>query len=56
MTFGWGMQDSAVNNLINCILGFEFESQITPFSVFKFVQSIVVFAFLLLESLIETKE
>ena len=33
----WGIQDAGVNCLINCILGFEFKSKSTPFSVFKFV-------------------
>jgi len=37
MTLFWGLQDSALNTLCNCILGFEFESKIVPFSVFKFV-------------------
>ena len=36
MTFFWGIQDSTLTNFINCILGFEFESKIIPFSVFKF--------------------
>jgi len=36
MTFMWGIQDAGLNTLINCILGFEFESKIAPFGVFKF--------------------
>ena len=43
MCFTWGLQDSGLNTIINCILGFEFESNITPFSIFKFVQSIAIF-------------
>ena len=40
----WGIQDAGVNCLINCILGFEFKSKSTPFSVYKFVQSLFIFA------------
>jgi len=36
MTFMWGIQDSGLNCLINCILGFEFDSKIAPFCVYKF--------------------
>jgi predicted MFS family arabinose efflux permease len=37
MVFVFGVQDSGLNCLINCILGFEFESKTTPFGVNKFV-------------------
>jgi fucose permease len=53
MTLIWGLQDSAVNTMTNCILGFEFDSKIIPFSVYKFVQSIFVFIFYLSESFIK---
>jgi predicted MFS family arabinose efflux permease len=36
MTFAWGLQDSSLNNFINCILAFEFDSKVTPFSVLNF--------------------
>ena len=36
MTFFWGIQDGALNTLINCVLGFQFDSKTTPFSVNKF--------------------
>ncbi len=36
MTFTWGLQDAAVSNFVNCVLAFEFESKLTPFSVFRF--------------------
>lgn len=55
VTLFWGLQDSAVNNLMNCILGFEFESKILPFSVFKFVSSLFTFAFYGVESFIKEK-
>ena len=45
MCFLWGLQDAGVNCLMNCILGFEFESKSIPFSVFKFVQSLGIFIF-----------
>ena len=38
------------------MLGFQFESQTTPFSVCKFVQSLLIFAVIYLESAIETRE
>ena len=37
MCFFWGLQDSGINCLINCVLGFEFNSKIAPFAVFKLV-------------------
>ncbi len=36
MTFFWGIQDAGLNCLINCVLGFQFDSKITPFSVYYF--------------------
>ena len=38
------------------MLGFQFESQTTPFSVYKFVQSLLIFAIVCLESAIDTQE
>ena len=37
MTFTWGFQDAGVNCLLNSLLGFQFESKTTPFSVYKFL-------------------
>ena len=37
LTFVYGLQDGDLNTFINCILGFEFESKITPFCVYKMV-------------------
>ena len=45
MCFVWGFQDSGLNCLVRCVLGFEFESKITPFCVFNFVQSFFIFVF-----------
>jgi fucose permease len=50
MTLTWGLQDGGVNILIICLMGFEFESNIIPFSVFNFIQSISVFALLIIAS------
>ena len=47
MTFFWGLQDAGLNCFINCVLGFEFESKLTPFAVYKFSQSFFIFAFTL---------
>ena len=44
MAFVWGLMDSGLNAIIRSMLGFEFESKITPFSVFNFIQSLLVFA------------
>ena len=49
MCFLWGTQDSGTNCFINCILGFEFDSKILPFGVFKFVQSLFIFVFQLVQ-------
>ena len=38
------------------MLGFQFESQTTPFSVCKFMQSLLIFAIIYLESVIKTQE
>ena len=38
------------------MLGFEFDSNIVPFSVFKFTQSLFIFVFDVLESLIKGKD
>ncbi|CDW72384.1 major facilitator superfamily protein [Stylonychia lemnae] len=55
VTFFWGFQDSNLNNILNCILGFEFESNTVPFSVYSLVQAIFVFIFMIVQSLILTR-
>ena len=52
MAFTWGLQDSGLNCMIRCILGFEFDSKILPFSVFNFVQSLFIFIFQTVESVV----
>ena len=55
MTFFWGIQDSAVNNFIWCICGFEFENESRPFAIFFFLQSLAIFLLLYVASLLKTQ-
>ncbi|TNV83138.1 hypothetical protein FGO68_gene17752 [Halteria grandinella] len=55
MTFVWGLQDSVVNTHMSEVLGFEFEDNTRPFSVFNIVQSITVFCFLVVEAYVNTR-
>lgn len=55
MTFTWGLQDSSLCNFMNCLLAFEFDSKVTPFSVYKFSQSLFTFAFLVIASVVDDK-
>ena len=52
MTMFWGAQDGALNNILNCILGFEFDSKIVPFSVSKLIKSLFIFFLLAMETMI----
>ena len=45
LCFAWGFQDSGTQTIIKCILGFQYNSKIIPFSVFNFVQSLAIFMF-----------
>ena len=53
MTFVWGLQDSGLNNFNNCVLSFEFDNKVIPFSVFRFTNSLFVCAFLIVASKID---
>ena len=55
MTFFWGISDGGLNTLINSMLGFQFDSKTSPFSVNKFVQSLLIFAFTCFESVLKGK-
>ena len=55
MTTSWGVQDAGIVCLLQSMLGFQFESQTTPFSVYKFMQSLLIFVVFYIESLIETQ-
>ena len=50
MTFSWGVQDAGLNCLVNSLLGFQFKQVTTPFSVYKFLQSLLIFVFTCVES------
>ena len=56
MCFAWGIQDGGMNCYISCVLGFQFDSKTTPFSVFKTVQSLTVFVTLLAEAHVVTEK
>ena len=50
MCFMWGFQDSAMNTHTQEILGFEFDDNFTPFSLYNIWQSISCFIFQLILS------
>ena len=54
MTIMWGVQDAGAVCVVTCMLGFQFESKTTPFSVYKFSQSVFVFFVYYINSLLET--
>lgn len=45
MTFMWGLQDSFVNTHCYEILGFEFDNNSEPYSVFNLAQALGVVVF-----------
>lgn len=53
MTFFWGLYDSSLNNTLNCIYGFEFDSKILPFSVATLIKTLFAFASLMLATLVK---
>ena len=54
MMFVWGLQDSVVNTHISEILGFEFEDNTRPFSVFNIIQSVGIFTYLTSEAYVKS--
>lgn len=56
MTLLWGIQDSTVNTHCFEMLGFEFDNNVEPFSVFNLWQALGVFIFSFIETLLETRE
>lgn len=50
VTFVWGLQDAVVNTHMSEVLGFEYEDNVRPFSVFNIVQSLTIFTFLTAEA------
>jgi len=55
MCFCWGLQDSSVSIHLDAILGFEFESNYTPFSVDVLCESFLVFGFQIINSFMNTR-
>ncbi len=53
MCFFWGFQDSAINTHCQEILGFEFDDNYTPFSMFNIWQCLLVVIFQFIESTFE---
>ena len=55
MCFLWGFQDSAVNTHTQEILGFEFENNSEPFSVFNICQCIAMAIFSIIQISVDTQ-
>jgi hypothetical protein len=56
MTFLWGVNDATVNTHCFEMLGFEFDNNSEPYSVFNLGQSMGVVFFNLIETKVETKK
>lgn len=54
MNLTWGIQDAGINCLLNSLLGFQFASKTTPFSVFRFLQALLTFIFIAIFSLLNS--
>jgi len=52
MTLSWGFQDAGNSCCIYCMLGFQFDSKSTPFSVFCLTQSLSLIVFSTLQGMI----
>ena len=53
-TFTFAFQDSQQNTISNVILGFEFESTVIPFSVYRCLLAFTTFVFIMVQSFIQT--
>lgn len=53
MAFMWGVQDGSVNTHCLEMLGFEFDDNTEPFSIFSMFEAFAVFIFQILQSLVE---
>jgi len=56
MCFLWGFQDSAINTHTGEMLGFEFDDNFTPFSLFNIWQSISCFVFQIVNASIDDRD
>jgi len=54
MTFLWGFQDATVNTHCFEMLGFEFENNYEPYSIFNLLQAAGACIFLILETCIDS--
>jgi len=54
MPLMWGVLDSAINTHIILMLGFEFDTNSEPFSVFTLIEALSVFVFSVLNTWIDT--
>jgi MFS family permease len=55
MTFLWGFADAGVNTHLSEILGFEFDNNVEPYSIFNLVQSLSTFVMLMGEAFVKTR-
>jgi predicted MFS family arabinose efflux permease len=53
MSFMWGVEDGAVNTHCLEMLGFEFDDNTEPFSIFSMFEAVAVFIFQLIQSLVQ---
>ena len=51
--FLWGVEDGAVNTHCLEMLGFEFEDNILPFSIFSLFEALAVFLFQIIQSFVD---
>jgi hypothetical protein len=55
MPLMWGVLDSAINTHIFGMLGFEFDTNSEPFSVFTLIEALSVFVFSVINTWIDTR-
>ena len=53
MAFMWGVEDGAVNTHCLEMLGFEFDDNTLPFSIFSMFEAVAVFIFQIIQSFVE---
>jgi MFS family permease len=53
VSFMWGFEDGSVNTHCLEMLGFEFEDNIIPFSIFSLFEALAVFLFQIIQSFVD---
>jgi MFS family permease len=53
--FTWGFYDSALNNILNTILGFKFKESLTSFTMYRSLYNLLSFTFIMIESVFTKK-